>query len=140
MGNIAVDLHGVLTDDPNEFKQMMTDLKAKGHKIYVMSGPPKIEVEAELEELGYTEKHFDYVLSVVDYLKEQKVNMWQDEKLEWWADSSAWWPSKGQMCELYHIDVIFDNSIEYKEFMPDFTAFMFVQDKETPELLGVKSS
>jgi len=126
---IAFDVHGVIADKPRLFKPFLKLLKSNGIEVYIISGPSKVEVEAELKKIGYTSKHFDTILSVVDYLKSKDVPMVLKSDGYWTSDYN-WWSSKGKMCKEYNVDVLFDNSIEYEEFMPSNTLFFLFSDKK----------
>ena len=128
--NIGFDVHGVLDSFP--LQPLLKELVDKGFVIHILSGPSKQQVESELLELGYIpEVHFHYLFSVVDYLKAEKVKMWQDEKKRWWAEEENWWKSKGTYCKMMHCEYLFDNSIKYKKYMPPPTNFICIINEES---------
>lgn len=126
---IAFDVHGVIANRRDLFRPFLKMLKANGIEVVIISGPTKSKVKKELDELGYTNTHYDKILSVVDYLKDKGVKMWQDYKHDWWADGEDWWGAKGEVCKIHKIDVLFDDSIQYKAGMPDETLFILFSDK-----------
>ena len=62
--------------------------------------------------------------AAVDWLKAQGTKMWQDDKDEWWCDDLSWWSSKGFICKEHKIDLIFDDKLEYRSWIPDGTKFV----------------
>jgi len=126
---IAFDVHGVIADRPDLFKPLLKMFKTNNIGVIIISGPTKQKITDELVKLGYTNEHYDEILSVVDYLKSKDVKMWLDYKKDWWANEKDWWNSKGEMCKLNNIDVLFDDSEQYKPGMPDETLFILFKDK-----------
>ena len=127
---IAFDVHGVLADRPDLFKPLLKMFKANNIEVVIMSGPTKSKIAYELNELGYTNEYYDEIFSVVDYLDSKCVKMWLDYKNNWWANDKDWWSSKGEMCKLNNIDVLFDDSEQYKFGMPEETLFILFKDKK----------
>ena len=127
---IAFDVHGVIADRPDLFKPLLKMFKANDIGVVIMSGPPKPKIISELKKLGYTDDYYDEILSVVDFLKSKATKMWLDYKDDWWASDEEWWSSKGEMCKLNDIDVLFDDSEQYKPGMPADSLFILFKDKE----------
>jgi hypothetical protein len=120
---IGLDVHGVITDNPDFFRDFALWLREAGAKILIISGPPAEEVLEELAELGFfPEIHFDEVFSIVDYLKSSGCKMWQADGT-WWADDKDWWSSKGQICEEQGVFMHIDDSEKYE---PHFGTTQFV--------------
>jgi len=126
---IAFDVHGVIADRSDLFKPLLKMLKENDINVVIMSGPTKKRIIAELDKLGYTKEHYDDILSVVDYLKGKDVKMWLDYKNDWWASDVDWWKSKSEMCKQNKVDVLFDDSEQYKSGMPPETLFILFKDK-----------
>jgi len=109
---IGVDLHGVIDSDPALFKKIMI---LKNRDVYIISGPPKTEIVAELEALGIKkELHYKEVYSIVDFLKEQGVEMWQDENGRWWSNEEDWLSSKAKICDKLSLRYMFDDKDMYR--------------------------
>ena len=124
MLNVAFDIHGALDNDPNKvLYEILYSMWKRGNDIFIISGPPYKQIEEELIELEI-EDYLLKIISVVDHLKSKGVPMWQDENKNWWCDPEPWWASKGMICSEYKIDLIFDDKIEYKHFMPERTKFI----------------
>jgi hypothetical protein len=121
---IGVDLHGVIDSDPEWFKEMlgqlMFDIGGYGSTfdVYIISGPPKKDIRAELEKISiHHGLHYDEICSVVDHLKEKGAKMWQDDRDRWWASNEEWWKAKAEICEIEDVDIMIDDK---KEWMPHF--------------------
>lgn len=123
---IAIDIHGTIDEYPDIFKNIIGGLKNAGVEVWIISGPPKVEIIEELQKLGlFWEIELKNVISVVDWLKERGVKMWQDEKDTWWCEDDEWWSSKAKICEENNIKIMIDDSPRYKPFF-DNVAFTFV--------------
>lgn len=147
--NVAFDIHGTLDNDGDGLLKGVLDsflapwklLEKDGseskkalHKVFVVSGPPIEQIKEELEalEIDYTNI---IIISVVDYLKRKGYYMWNTPK-GWFAHPDVWWKSKGLICEEYDIDMIFDDLIQYKEYMPETTRFVLWRGYKDPEYYG----
>jgi hypothetical protein len=120
MKRIGIDLHGVINHFIAWWAPWMAAMISNGDEVYVISGPPKNEIEAELTSYELKKgTHFTDVISVVDYLKEKGVGMWLDYKNTWWADDKDWWTSKGEICTKYEIDEMWDDQARYKAGFPE---------------------
>lgn len=130
---IGIDLHGVITDDPHFWQHFSSKMRRAGHTVCVISGPSARTVWDELGSLysyDCAADIFNQVYSVVDWLKNNDFKMWEDPDKpdHWWTDEKDWNAAKGRMCEQYGIDIIFDNSPEYEEYMPDTTKFVLIKN------------
>ncbi len=124
--NIGFDFHGVLEKYPKKFMALMKSLK-QDNFIFVISGPPLLQVLEELNSTGYNQvQHFDFVISVVDWLKENDVIMYQHANDSWYCDDEIWWSSKAKICKEHSIDILYDDKLEYNKTMED-TLFLHVQ-------------
>ena len=124
MAHIAFDIHGTLNRDPDGLLMGILDGCFKNKdKVFIISGPPTEQVIEEIVNLGINPAHV-IIISVVDWLKENDVYMWQDDKGDWWCDDYDWWASKGKICAEYKIDMIFDDKFEYQKHMPETTKFV----------------
>ena len=109
---IALDLHGTIDQCPLYFNSLLDEWKNMRHEAWVMSGPPKKIIQKELDTLGI--KNYYGIISVVEFLKDLGVEMWQrpDNKRPndwwvgssrqrlgssgWWLGSSMWWLSSSR--------------------------------------------
>lgn len=125
---IALDLHGTIDDSPRNFLERAKAWIAKGHYVYVLSGPPKEKIITELNALRFI--HYHEVISVVDYLKSIGTNMWQNPNGkrpdDWWCSEDDWWSAKAKICNEFKIDLAIDNEIRYKKYFENIeTLFAF---------------
>jgi len=117
MINIGVDLHGVIDSNIDLFETLSIAVRLHGCKIYIISGPPKEDVEKELENIRvYKDIHYDELFTIVNYLKSIKAKMWLGEKNTWWASDEDWWGAKAAICEHLKIDIMIDNTEMYKPY------------------------
>ncbi len=124
MARIAFDVHGTLDHDADGLLMSILNSCTKdGDDVYIISGPPTEQVIEEVTALGIDVACIT-IISVVDWLKANNVHMWQDDKDNWWCDEHSWWASKGEICAEYKIDMIFDDKIQYKKYMPKTTKFV----------------
>jgi hypothetical protein len=132
---IAFDLHGVLDSDLiiREFVNILTTNSR--FEIFVISGPPMKQISEELLKLELYTASIK-VVSIVDFLKYNGIEMWQDKKGNWWCSDKEWWQSKGLICKQFKIDLIFDDKIEYSKYMPEHTRFILWQ-KQNYKLVEV---
>lgn len=112
---IGLDLHGVIDDDPDMFKKVMTLMHLQDREVYIVSGPPKEDIIAELNELGFEKGvHYEEVYSIVDFLKESGVRMWQDERGRWWSNDEDWLSSKAKICDSLSLEYMLDDKEMYR--------------------------
>jgi len=111
---IAFDFHGVLESYPEILKSVLRPLRVD-HTVIVLSGPPLSQIYEELTTVGYHQGyHYDYAISVVDWIKAQGYKMELNEQGSWYTDDETWWSSKARICEEQHIELLFDDKLEYK--------------------------
>ena len=120
---IAFDVHGTLDDDPDGLLMYILNRYIKNHEVFIISGPPSEQIIREILALGIN-LNFVTVISVVDWLKNNGVHMWQDIEGTWWCDDAIWWQSKGKICKEYEIDIMFDDCYGYHVAMPETTEFI----------------
>jgi len=109
------DIHGVIDQKPEVFKEMFRILKFMGHSIYIITGPPVKHAEKELKRMNLDYDDFDEVFSVVDWLLDnvKREEMWQDESGNWWSSDENWWTTKAHICIENDISFHFDDSEQY---------------------------
>jgi hypothetical protein len=102
---------------------MSHNLLNAGHEIHIITGQEWDKVKCKVEEARVVYTHH---FSIVDYHKEIGTKMWQDKKGTWWMENETWVRSKGDYIHREHIDIHFDNSWEYANYVPDFCSFVLV--------------
>jgi len=133
MARIAFDVHGTLDRDADSLLiDILNGCIKNKNSVYIISGPPVGQIVKEITSLGINAAYIT-IVSVVDWLKKNGVPMWQDKKDGWWCDEHNWWSSKGKICAEHKIDMMFDDKIQYKKYMPETTKFVLWQG--TPDVL-----
>lgn len=116
---IAFDFHGVLESYPDKLKLVLKTLMVE-HTVIVLSGPPLGQIYGELKEVGYRQGyHYDYAISVVDWIKSQGIQMELNERGSWYCEDEIWWSAKAKICTGYNIELLFDDKLEYKKYIVD---------------------
>lgn len=124
---VGLDIHGCIDRFPEKFMHLSNNLMLNGHSVHIITGQPWKEVKHKVEEAKISYSHH---FSIVDYHRKVKdTKMWQDEKKTFWMDEKVWLRSKGEYCRREKIDVHFDDSYEYAEYMPETTTFILVPKK-----------
>ena len=124
---IGIDLHGTIDKDPDYFRSFLKKCLNLNIIVYIISGPPIFQIKKELDILEfYINKHYNKIISVVDFLKTHDVKMWQDEKGNWWTDENIWWSSKAHICRTFNVDIMIDDKKEYKKYFNQWMKTKFV--------------
>ncbi len=114
---IAFDFHGVLEEYPEHFKPLLISLY-RDHEVIILSGPPIDQIYSELNDYGYQMGiHFDYAVSVVDWIKANNTPMYLNSKNEWECDEENWWSSKSKICNEMKIEMMWDDQIRYQHYI-----------------------
>jgi len=127
----GLDVHGVVDTHPEAFRIFAEKMIKEGHEIHIVTGQEEKNVEPLVKKLEVPYTHF---YSIVDYHLATGTSMWLD-KGTWWMDTVTWQSSKGLYCKYRGLDVLIDNSIEYKFYMPDTCKFLFVEADTDIDLL-----
>lgn len=131
MIRIGVDLHGTLDRDPVVIGAALLDARRGGVFVFVVSGPPRETIVAELAAIGlFRGVHYDDTGSIVDNLIGRGVDIRLEEN-GWWTDDAHWWGAKGVICRESSIDVLIDDRVEYAAGLPEKTKFIFAKDVGT---------
>lgn len=123
---IAFDVHGTLDTSPGLIVILMKMFEQSGNEVFLISGPPKDEIYNEIMKIntGYFHQKYDNIYSVVDFAKGEGVPMSQHKNGSWFCHDYYWWRSKGLICKRHAIDMIFDNELKYRQYMPPTTNFV----------------
>ena len=118
---IALDIHGVIDDDPEFFSWLSRYLKSKGWEIHVLTGGRLSHNEQMLKDMNI---HYDYFFSITDFHIERETPLMPNcPDGQVCVASHLWDPVKGHYCRLLDIDVIVDDTLLYKVYMPQTTEF-----------------
>lgn len=130
MKKIAFDVHGVIDKYPEIIYPMIKLLQKIGNQICIVSGPYIYLIKEDLERIkffdsGLNINRFIPIYSVVDFLIDSGVKIWEDENGNTWTDEQNWWNSKAKICKINKIDFIIDDSEKYRSAF-DLTNCKFI--------------
>lgn len=128
---IGIDIHGVLNEARiSPFLKSLAKLMFQaGHEVHILSGPPMPQI---IKELAALQIPYTHIFSIVDYCKETGVDMYQDERGNWWtADTWAWNKAKSEYCAKHGIDLHLDDSDDYVSHFTTPYARVYTKDKGT---------
>ena len=121
---IGLDVHGVIDKYPEIFSVFSREAADRGHKIFIITGQPKEEVLPELTKYKII---YDHIFSIVDYHKQIiGTKMWLGPKGTWYCDDVVWNRTKGDYIAEMHIDIHFDDTVDYANWIPDTCTFILV--------------
>lgn len=130
---IGVDIHGVIDRHPAFFEMFTARWIGCFHEVHIITGQEWKKSKKTVENNGVSYTHY---FSIVDYHRKIKdTKMWRDEKGTWWMDNKIWIRSKGDYIRRNKIDVHFDDSYEYAEFIPPTCTFILVPKKNFDKFL-----
>lgn len=123
---IGIDLHGVCDLYPKEFAYLTRNLVTAGHEVIIITGQEWKKAQKQVKKLriSYTD-HF----STVDYHLAKGTKMWRDSKKTWWMDNDLWIRAKGDFIQRTGIELHFDDTWEYSNYIPDNCTFVLVPKK-----------
>tara|TARA_Y100000310_G_scaffold324113_1_gene385575 strand:- start:1215 stop:1667 length:453 start_codon:yes stop_codon:yes gene_type:complete len=123
---IGVDVHGVITDDPEGFERWLTE-QSQVNEVFIVSGPPERDVEIKLQNLGiFRGEHYREIISVIDFLRDSGEKVWEDPpgSGQWWAGDKVWWEAKAKIAYKQDLDILIDDHEKYNNNMPMRTMFI----------------
>ena len=135
---IGLDLHGVIDRYPIFFKMLMKNLPAHDFEIHILTGINSDEAIKQLGAFGITRGDFRRLFSIEDFVKTRGYEHWRNEDGSFQCADEIFWGAKGEYCHWNAIDIMVDNSIEFKSMMPKFTQFIFFEDIQNIEKLHEK--
>jgi hypothetical protein len=122
--NIGLDIHKTIDRYPQLFSDLAYSWRANGHTIHILTGESRDTAQQEVEELDIPYDHF---FSITDWANGQSIAVEQTDTGPWMAPD-AWDSAKGIYCRKHHLDIHFDDTLEYAAAMPDFCTFILVGD------------
>lgn len=116
---IGIDLHGVIDHNPSFFSALTNMLKGRA-EIHIISGGTTTELNRELKAF---EIYYDEIFSIPDYLIFSNVDYTYDSKGNFRVDDYIWDSAKGIYCSKNNINIMIDDTLRYKKYMPENTYF-----------------
>lgn len=111
--NIGFDLHKTIDKFPDMFNIIMKDYIEQGHNVYVISGSEKKNIKLELDKLNIYS--YTKLLSVIEFLRDDKQISGFYKNSGWYCEPSIWWAAKAEICKNHDIDMLIDDKKEYRE-------------------------
>jgi len=122
---IGLDMHGVITDDPNFFSDLARMLIDHDNEVYIVTGREDCdELQGELRECNMINrdgKLYSSILSITTYQKGQGIPIsYLDGRLSQpMMDPSIWNPTKAMLCATAGVDIMIDDSVLYESYFKD---------------------
>lgn len=131
--SLCIDLHGIITANPDFFSALTQSLIKDGWDIHVATGShlKELKVEEDLEKYGIAYTH---LFSIADYHRNNKTEgMFYDEKGDPWVSDENWDKTKATYCKENGISFCIDDTARYaKHFETPFGYMSIQMTKEKP--------
>ena len=111
---IGLDIHGVVSANPQFWSTLTKLLIDAGHEIHVLTGHPVNHVL--LQKLKRWKLHYTHIFSIVDEHRKRGTKMWQNKKGHWFMSAKDWNPTKAEYCRVHKVQVHIDDSDTYGTF------------------------
>jgi len=119
---LGLDIHGVIDKDPDKYAALARAVRSKGGKVYIITGQSDTsELRSQLANFQMT---FDRLISIQDGLIEVGAPVMGYEESRPVFRSLDWNGFKGSYCARNHVDLMIDNSPEYRQYFT--TPFLLV--------------
>jgi len=120
---IGFDIHGVISSDPELFRELSEVFRSDGYEVHIITGPriyapykTKMgKFNSVIEELDKYGVVYDQLFSVLDYSISLGVDAWEDEN-GWWTSDISWNKTKGEYCFRNNIALHIDDTKIYGEY------------------------
>ncbi len=116
---LGIDFHGVLNKDP-EFFSKLTSMLSGDIEIHIITGGYSWEVARRLKEWDIK---YDKLFSIPEYHARIGTKTWINECGEFTMNTTTWDKTKGEYCARENINKMIDDTLAYKDYMPDTTSF-----------------
>lgn len=116
---IGLDVHGVITIEPEFLRAKAAELIEKGHEVHIMSGsrycPGTLD---QLRQYGFIEgTHFTHYFSITDHLIDSGAEVTFKDGMPQ-ADAFLWDSAKGEYALTQGLHCLWDDSPVYGRYMP----------------------
>jgi uncharacterized HAD superfamily protein len=111
---IGIDIHGVVTANPEFFSAFTKMLYENGHEIHIMTGPHREKVEPLLKKHNIFFTHF---FSIVEEEEKNGKNeiVWTKNG-DPFMDINVWDRAKAKYAKKHKIDLHIDDSTKYADY------------------------
>lgn len=125
MERIGVDLHGVITHDPEKYKIFMSNIMTLGFEVYVLTGSTFEDARKGLGKLRFIQSvHYTNIVSVTDYLLSRGLDWSYDKHHRPWFDNDIWDRAKAELAEKLQLKAHYDDTLRYKKYFKN-TEFIY---------------
>ena len=115
---IGLDLHGVISDQPEFFKQLMRSLRNQSWEVHIITGGSIKKAEQELKKLDIVQGYeYTHLFSVLDYHIEKGTRIvgWHPVLLNPEFPNEEWDKTKADYCREHEIGLHLDDSMAYEK-------------------------
>lgn len=116
---LGLDLHGVISDHPEYFKNLMYALRKSGWEIHIITGGSTLKAIKELSDLGFKPSvNYTHLFSVLDYhiRKGTRITGWHPVLLNPEFPEKEWDRTKADYCRYNNIGLHLDDSTIYEQY------------------------
>ncbi len=111
---IGIDVHGVITANPDFFSKFSKLLVCNGHEVHIMSGARYNKIIPILQKYNISYTHI-FSISDSEEKKAKTIINW-DEKNEAHMDQEVWDKAKSIYAEEHNLDFHIDDTMQYGEY------------------------
>ena len=111
---IGLDVHGVITADPQFFSDFSKYCRDQGDQVFVITG--SMSTPQLTKQLDGFNIYRDQVYSITDYQLKKGTFVSFDEKGNPWIEEETWNKTKAILCKIYKVDIHIDDSFIYGKY------------------------
>ena len=109
---IGIDFHGVISQNPEYFKELAHELIHRGHEVHIITGGPCQKIEQTLKEMEFC---YTQAFAILDHYEEMgMVQHCNDGSFH--IDDELWDSAKAKYCQDYNINLHIDDSKIYLQY------------------------
>ena len=123
---IGIDYHGVITANPNFFKEFNRYAINNNCLIYIISGGHKRDIKKYLDE---KEIMYSEIWSTVDYYDHKNQVEYKDDGT-FKVDDTLWDSAKAWYCKQNNINIHIDDSVVYGKYFTTPFCLYNIMDKK----------
>ena len=138
MIRLGLDVHGVITDDPDFFSNLALLMLEKGHEVYIVTGQENNELlQDTLRGCNIVKQLYKEILSITTYQKAlgTPISYLDGRKSQPIMDPEIWNPTKAALCASAGIHIMVDDSEIYGKYFLDVKTQYIRYSPETREFL-----
>ncbi len=109
---VGLDIHGVITDDPDKYRLLAETIIRGGGEIHILSGSAIPNLKKELEKYKIP---FTHIFSITTHHEDLGAKVEWIKGLPYMADE-LWDPTKAEYCKKHGVHFMIDDSPIYEIF------------------------